>query len=112
MGITGSQMNFQQRPWFVLHTPEIGRQFQGLYQTCGKGGMLDKKTRELLMFVIASVSCCSDCIEEHWEKPIGAGATRDEIMETLHIVAVESGRAQLTWPERIHCRFLDDSGHK
>ena len=92
-------------PWYVLHAPEIGMKFDELYKMCCKEGVLDKKTKELLMLAIASVFHCSQCIEEHLRGALEAGATKEEITETLLIAVVETGSTQLTWAKQIYRIF-------
>ena len=40
-------MSRTKTPWYVLHAPEIGPDFDEFYKVCCKGGVLDKKTKEI-----------------------------------------------------------------
>ena len=80
-------------PWYSLHSPEIGETFQDFYEACGEKGVLDKKTKELLMLTLASVFRCPHCTEEH-------------IKEALLIAALEGAGTQLAWAKEIYLRCL------
>ena len=99
-------------PWYMLHAPEIGSKFDDFYTMCCEEGVLDKKTKELLMLAVASVSRCPQCIEEHLKGAFEAGATKEEITETLLIAVVETGSTQLTWAKQIYSEYLGNNGHK
>ena len=105
-------MSNMKTSWYVLHAPEIGMKFDEFYKTCSKEGVLDKKTKELLMLAVASVSRCSDCVEEHLNSALEAGATKGDITETLLVAAAEAGKAQLIWAKQIYCKYVGDNGHK
>jgi hypothetical protein len=42
-------------PWFVLNSPELRKAFQNFYTACRSTGVLDPKTRELLITVLTYV---------------------------------------------------------
>lgn len=99
-------------PWYVLHAPEIGSSFDDFYKVCYKDGVLDKKTKELLLLAVASAYRCSFCIEKHMQGAFEAGATKEEITETLLIAVLEAGSTQLTWANQIYNKYLGDNGQK
>ena len=105
-------MSHKKTPWYVLHAPEIGNKFEEFYKICNEGGVLDKKTKELLMLTAASVLRCPDSVEKHLEGAFEAGATKAEITETLLITAVEAGNTRLTWAEQIYSKYLGGNSHK
>ncbi|MFZ0034424.1 MAG: carboxymuconolactone decarboxylase family protein, partial [Sedimentisphaerales bacterium] len=82
-------------PWYILHSPEIGRPFQDFYDACNKKGVLDSKTRELLMLSLASAFRCPHSTESHIKAALEAGASKEEITESLLIAAVEGAGTQL-----------------
>jgi AhpD family alkylhydroperoxidase len=83
------EMNDIKTPWFVLRSPELGKPFQEFCQACKDKGVLDRKTKELLMLVLASVSRCSPCTEKHIRAALVAGVSKEEITEALLIAAGE-----------------------
>jgi alkylhydroperoxidase/carboxymuconolactone decarboxylase family protein YurZ len=93
-------------PWFVLNNPELGRPFKDFYDACRKQSVLDRKTKELLMLVLASAFRNSGRLEEHIESAIDAGATREEVTEAILIAAAEAANSQLGIKEDVYIKFL------
>ena len=54
-------------------------------------GALDVKTKELLGLVASAVLRCDDCVKYHLEHSREAGATKEEVMETLGIATLVGG---------------------
>jgi AhpD family alkylhydroperoxidase len=98
-------------PWYVLNSPEIGKPFRDFYDACTKGGVLDTKTRELLMVTLASVFRCPHCTESHINAALEAGVTKEEITEALLIAAVEAAGTQLSWAKEIYLKHLGGNNH-
>jgi AhpD family alkylhydroperoxidase len=97
-------------PWYVLNSPEIGKPFQDFYDACNNEGVLNKKTRELLMLSLASAFRCPHCTESHIKAALDAGASKEEITETLLIAAVEGAGTQLNWAKEIYLKYLGNAG--
>jgi AhpD family alkylhydroperoxidase len=83
--------------WYLKQSPKLGAALQHLTLTCKEKTVLDAKTRELVQMAVASVSRCQHCTESHLKKAIEAGASKQEVAETLLIVAMQSARTQLSW---------------
>jgi AhpD family alkylhydroperoxidase len=96
-------------PWYVLSSPEIGGPFQDFYDACNTGGVLDKKTRELLMLSLASAFRCPHCTESHIKAALDAGVSREEITEALLITAVEGAGTQINWAREIYLKYLGNT---
>jgi AhpD family alkylhydroperoxidase len=94
------------QPWYVEQSPEIGGAFRDFYQSCLDAGVLDKKTKELLMAALASVFRCPHCTEEHVKGAVEAGASKAEVTEALLIAAVEGAGTQLAWASDIFIKHL------
>jgi AhpD family alkylhydroperoxidase len=105
-------MTRKQTPWFVLHSPEFGKAFESFYKVCNEDGVLDKKTKELLMLVLTSVFRCPSSTEEHLNRALEAGATKEEITEALLIAAAEGAWAQLTFERQLCLKYLGATGKK
>jgi AhpD family alkylhydroperoxidase len=61
--------------------------------------VLDKKTKELIALSCSVMADCVPCINQHYKEAVKAGATKDEIAETLAIsmsVSAGSKRAKYT----------------
>jgi alkylhydroperoxidase/carboxymuconolactone decarboxylase family protein YurZ len=99
-------MNDVQTPWYMLRSPELGKPFQEFYEACRDNGVLDKKTKELLMIALTAVFRSSDSTEKHIHGALDAGASKEEITETLLIAAVENAASQLAWQKDIYKKHL------
>jgi alkylhydroperoxidase/carboxymuconolactone decarboxylase family protein YurZ len=93
-------------PWYVLNSPELGNPFQEFYEACKEKGVLDTKIRALLMTAMACVSNCSDCIEESIKRSLDAGATKEEITETILIATIERAGNQLDCKKDLYLKYL------
>jgi len=107
LDLKGRNVNNAQTPWFVLKSPELGRPLQEFYEACKDKGVLDKKTKELLMLALASVFRCPHCTEEHIKGALEASASKEEITEALLIAAVEGAGTQLAWQKDIFMKYLE-----
>jgi AhpD family alkylhydroperoxidase len=94
-------------PWYVLNSPEMGQPFQDFQDAVAKGGVLDTKTRELLMLSLASVFRSPHCTESHIKAALEAGVTKEEITEALLIATVKAAGTQLNWAKSIYLKYLD-----
>ena len=70
--------------------PDVMKGFGGLVGAATKDGALDKKTKELMAVAISICIRCDGCIAYHTYSALKAGATRDEMIETIGI-AIEMG---------------------
>lgn len=62
--------------------------FLNLKHTAERGdGVIPVKYRELMSVAVALTTQCAYCIEAHIENAIKAGATKEEIAETVFIAA-------------------------
>lgn len=98
-------------PWYVLNSPEIGGAFHDFYEASKEQGVLDRKTKELLMTSLASVFRCPHCTESHIKAALEAGATKEEITEALLIAAVEGAGTQLAWASEIFLKYLSTNSN-
>ena len=64
-------------------------------------GALDKKTRELIALAVAATTRCDTCIAIHASEAVKAGATRDELLETLAVAVSLNAGAALVYSSRI-----------
>ena len=48
---------------------------------------IDKKTKELIAIAVALTTQCDGCLESHSKAAVTAGATAEELAETVHIAA-------------------------
>ena len=97
-------------PWYVLLSPELGGRYRDFYTACGEDGVLDAKTKKLLMIALASVFRCSHCTDGHIRGALESGVSKEEIAEALMIAAAIAAGTQLGWARDIFEKYLD--GHQ
>ena len=85
----------------------IKRMFSLDSLTYAEGGALDVKHKELLGLVASLVLRCDDCVSYHIGQSLEAGATRDEIVETMSIGLVVGGTIVIPHLRRA-TEFLDE----
>jgi len=99
-------------PWYVLNSPEIGRPFHKLCELCRAEGVLDPKTKELLILAVSSVSQVEHCGDEHIERALNAGASRQEVTEALLLAAVAAADVRLASNQEAYIKYLGGSRGK
>ncbi|MGB6136088.1 MAG: carboxymuconolactone decarboxylase family protein [Shewanella sp.] len=71
--------------------PQTMKGFSELHQSSIAPGVLDCKTKELLALGIAIVVRCEGCITFHVHDALHAGASKDEIAETVSVAILMGG---------------------
>ncbi len=74
-----------------VEIPEVMQGFGSLHAACFKPGVLDVKTKELVALGIAVSIRCDGCIAFHVHDALKAGATKQEIAETVSVAIVMGG---------------------
>lgn len=85
----------------------IKRMFSLDSLTFSSEGALDRKSKELLGLVASLVLRCDDCVSYHIASSVEAGASKDEIMETMSIGLVVGGTIVIPHLRRA-TEFLDE----
>ena len=67
--------------------------FLELEEKAFSNGAIEKKTKELMALSISIVTKCEPCMEWHLDQALQAGATDEEVYETID-VAIEMGGGQ------------------
>ena len=80
---------------------KIYKPFLELEEKAFREGALNKKTKELMALSISIVTKCEPCMEWHLDQALKAGATDEEIYETID-VAIEMGGG----PAAAYARFV------
>jgi AhpD family alkylhydroperoxidase len=65
--------------------------FHELHEAALAPGALSTKQKELIALAIGISKQCNDCIGYHVKAAIRAGATRDEVAETINVVVMMNG---------------------
>jgi len=71
--------------------PETMQAFGSLHEASLKPGALDSKTKELIALGIAITVRCDGCISYHVHDAMKAGASKDEIAETVAVAILMGG---------------------
>lgn len=71
--------------------PAIAQGFGMMYQKLMGEGTLSLREKELIAVGIGLSLRCEHCVYAHVEKAVGAGATRDELIETAGVVVAMQG---------------------
>lgn len=71
--------------------PGAAKGFSGLHYATLKPGALSVKEKELQALAIGIAKQCVDCIGFHVRASIAAGATRDEVAETVGVCVMMGG---------------------
>lgn len=77
--------------------PETAQAFAGLGKSVKADGALDLKTKEFVALGIAVAIRCEPCIGFHVAALVKAGASRDEIAETLKMCVQMGGGPSLMY---------------
>ncbi|MCB0965812.1 MAG: carboxymuconolactone decarboxylase family protein [Ilumatobacter sp.] len=72
-------------------SPEVMNAFMGLHGAATADGALPKRIKELMALAIAITVRCDGCIAFHVKEAVDAGASRDEIIETIGVAIVMGG---------------------
>ena len=71
--------------------PDIMAGFSKLHEAAGTDGALDAKTKELMALAIGIVVRCDGCIAFHVHDALKAGASKDEIVDTIGVAIMMGG---------------------
>src|SRR5690625_6444543 len=93
---------FSQLRQFKQGQPKVMDAFNQLAQVASAGGVLDKKTKEMMALGIAVAIRCDDCIGVHVQSLVRMGMTRDELEE----VRSEEHTSELQSRGHLVCRLL------
>ena len=80
-----------------VSTPEVMKSFAELGRAATTAGVLDRKTKELIVLAVSVASRCDPCIAFHTQTLVKLGATRQEIDETLGVTTYMGGGPSLMY---------------
>jgi AhpD family alkylhydroperoxidase len=94
----------QQRKWahgkWLKFNSKVYNAAMKMEEAAFADGALSKKHKELIALGIGVITDCESCMQWHMEQAVQAGATQQEIVETVE-VAIEMGIV----PATVHARF-------
>lgn len=76
---------------FAKESPDVMESFMQLHKSSSKDGALPSKMKELIALGIGISSRCDGCIAFHVHDAIEAGATYDEIVESIGVAVLMGG---------------------
>lgn len=71
--------------------PDVMKGFGALHKASLKPGALDTKMKELIALGIAIAARCDGCIAAHVHASLEAGASKEEITETVSVAILMGG---------------------
>jgi AhpD family alkylhydroperoxidase len=74
-----------------IEMPDVMKEFGDLHEVTLKQGVLDNKTKELMALAIAICVRCDGCITYHVHDALLAGASKEEIVETISVSILMGG---------------------
>ena len=89
--------------------PEVGSAVLGILDTAYKDGAIDTKTKYLIALAVALRAGCTNCILAQTMSALEAGATKEEILETISVVVAMSGTTGTAESLRV-IKLLDEMG--
>ena len=84
----------------------VYRAFLDMEKAAYSDAALEKKYKELIAVGISVVIDCESCLEWHIREALEAGATKDQILETID-VGIEMGGGPATVSSRFALKVLD-----
>jgi len=99
-------VTIKDKRWYIRNSPIAGKKFREFHDALMENGVLDKKTKELLMAALASAFRCRHCTETHIKGALEAGASKEEVGEALLIAALEGAGTQLYWAKDIYEKYI------
>lgn len=94
--------------WFGKRAPEQADAWYGFYRSVKTQGTLDAKTKELIAVAAGCLMRCEHCVEAHAKDAIRAGATKEEVAETLMVASQIASASQLFWMSEGMERFFEE----
>lgn len=73
------------------HNPELAVVIKELDRVMVEDGALDKKTKRLIALACVAVRMCEDCVYPQARVAANYGATKEEIVEAMHVAVVVGG---------------------
>jgi len=81
--------------------PDTVSGFSALFDSVMKDGALSVKHKELIALAIGVAVRCEPCINLHVKKCLGAGATKEEILDAVSVCAMMQGGPSFTYLPKV-----------
>ena len=83
-------------------SPDLTSGFLKMHHTISENKALSGKQKELMALGIAIVLRCEGCIACHTKGAVDAGATKEEILETIEVAIVMGGGPSVVYSEKAY----------
>jgi AhpD family alkylhydroperoxidase len=90
----------QQMNAYARESPDLMKSFMQLHKNSSQDGALPKKIKELIALSISICVHCDGCIAYHVYDAIEAGATHEEIVETIGVAILMGGGPSVVYGSR------------
>ena len=80
-----------------LEIPETMKGFGAMHKSACGPGVLSSKTKELIALAISISTHCDGCIAYHTHDAIRAGASKEEVVETIGVAILMGGGPSLMY---------------
>lgn len=87
--------------------PEVYAGFSATHKAALSAGALDTRTKELIALAISVAQQCDGCIASHARGAATAGASPEEVAETLGVNILMSGGPATVYGPRAYDAFLE-----
>ncbi|MCB5162727.1 carboxymuconolactone decarboxylase family protein [Marinomonas algarum] len=77
--------------------PDMLNSFMAMHKVAMAEGALSVKNKELIALGIGIAARCDGCIGAHVQAALQAGATREELVETVNVAVVMGGGPSITY---------------
>lgn len=92
--------------WMERAWPEGGQAFTDFAASVTNHGVLDPKTRALILLAATSLQRCPHCVDHHLETLKTLGASDAEIAEAMMLGSVAAAGANMAWAAEIFHKRL------
>jgi len=89
--------------------PGIAQGFMSLHKTVGSDGALSVKQKELIAIGISINVRCEGCLSVHISAALEAGATQEEIIETIGVSVLMGGGPAVAYGKRAYDAMMEFS---
>ncbi len=87
--------------------PGIAQGFMTMHQTVGTEGALSVKQKELIAIGISINVRCEGCLSVHIAAALKAGASHEEIMETIGVSVLMGGGPAVAYGKRAYDALME-----
>jgi len=89
--------------------PDFMKGLGAFHEAAMKDGVLSVKTKELIALALAVGKLCASCIGHHVQGALQAGATREEMMESVFVACLMGGGPAWIYA-KVARKAIDDFG--